>query len=67
MADYEQLIINSLRDDLSEESRALAVEIIGAVIHKAKQGDVAAVQWLEGKAWLTRTPDIKIKFADDDE
>ena len=61
--EYKQLIINALRDDLSDESRALAIEVIEAVIERAKQGDIAAVQWLESHAWLTRAPDINIQFS----
>ena len=64
---YENLIGQWLRDDLTDDARALAIEIIEAVIAKAKEGDMAAVQWLDDKRWLAPFPNLNITFVPNDD
>ena len=56
---YENLINNWLADDLEGDARALAVEIISAVIDRAREGDIQAVKWLECKRWLVRAHTVR--------
>ena len=59
---YEGLIDQWLGDKIAGEARTLATAIVGKVIERALDGDMAAVQWLEGKVFLVPVPNFNIQF-----
>lgn len=56
---YEQLIDQWLSDELTGDARALAIEIIGAVIDRARTGDPTAAEWLRSNQWLLLPRDVQ--------
>ena len=56
---YEDLINGWLSDEVTGDARALAIEIISAVIDRAREGDMKAVKWLESKRWLVRAHTVQ--------
>lgn len=59
---YDRLIDEWLGEKTTGEARSLATAVVGKVIERALDGDMAAVQWLEGKLFLTPAPIINLQF-----